>query len=280
MDQQSTLMKPSSAGAARRSSAGFTLVELLIVVVVLGILGSVVVFAVRGITGRGQQSACSADAATLTVAEEAAQANGSGYLPVAGLQSAGWLRTAPHHHDVQLSAGSYTIVADVACGGSATAGGAGTTTTTAAAATTTTTAAATTTTTTAAAATAQGSNGVSVQPSVAGTTTAWYGEDDLALTNSSAITALTVTIVVAKTPGVSYNAQWNNLWQGSVTPSTTTDATSVRYSWTSTNSALVPGSWNLAAAFDGTGTARVTTGDTWTVVATSRGSTVTLTGTF
>ena len=39
---------------------GFTLVELLIVIVILGILATIVVFAVRGITDKGQKSACAA----------------------------------------------------------------------------------------------------------------------------------------------------------------------------------------------------------------------------
>ena len=39
---------------------GFTLVELLIVIVILGILATIVVFAVRGITDQGQESACKA----------------------------------------------------------------------------------------------------------------------------------------------------------------------------------------------------------------------------
>lgn len=50
---------------------GFTLVELLIVIVILGILATVTVFAVRGITDKGQKSACAADKKTLEVAVEA-----------------------------------------------------------------------------------------------------------------------------------------------------------------------------------------------------------------
>jgi prepilin-type N-terminal cleavage/methylation domain-containing protein len=56
---------------------GFTLVELLIVIVILGILATVTVFAVRGITNQGQESACSADQKTLEVAAEAWFANNS-----------------------------------------------------------------------------------------------------------------------------------------------------------------------------------------------------------
>jgi general secretion pathway protein G len=44
---------------------GFTLVELLIVIVILGILATVTVFAVRGITDKGQENACSVELRTL-----------------------------------------------------------------------------------------------------------------------------------------------------------------------------------------------------------------------
>mgnify|MGYP002640919002 FL=1 len=61
---------------------GFTLVELLIVIVILGILATVTVFAVRGITDSGQESACNADEKTLQVAVEAYFAqNGGTVLP-------------------------------------------------------------------------------------------------------------------------------------------------------------------------------------------------------
>ena len=55
----------------KKNDEGFTLIELLIVIVILGILATVVVFAVGGITDRGQESACDADAKTLEVAVEA-----------------------------------------------------------------------------------------------------------------------------------------------------------------------------------------------------------------
>jgi prepilin-type N-terminal cleavage/methylation domain-containing protein len=53
-----------------KQDKGFTLVELLIVIVILGILATVTVFAVRGITDQGQASACAADLKTMEVAVE------------------------------------------------------------------------------------------------------------------------------------------------------------------------------------------------------------------
>jgi prepilin-type N-terminal cleavage/methylation domain-containing protein len=52
-------------------SSGFTLIEVLIVIVILGVLASLVVFSVRGITDRGQASACETDERVLATAIEA-----------------------------------------------------------------------------------------------------------------------------------------------------------------------------------------------------------------
>jgi prepilin-type N-terminal cleavage/methylation domain-containing protein len=50
---------------------GFTLVELLIVIVILGVLATVTVFAVRGITNQSKTSTCASDKKVLQVAIEA-----------------------------------------------------------------------------------------------------------------------------------------------------------------------------------------------------------------
>ena len=55
----------------KNQDKGFTLVELLIVIVILGILATVTVFAVRGITDRGQENACNVDQRTLDTSIEA-----------------------------------------------------------------------------------------------------------------------------------------------------------------------------------------------------------------
>jgi prepilin-type N-terminal cleavage/methylation domain-containing protein len=65
----------------KKNDEGFTLIELLIVIVILGILATVVVFAVGGITDRGQDSACDTDRATLEVAVEAYFAK-AGHYPL------------------------------------------------------------------------------------------------------------------------------------------------------------------------------------------------------
>ncbi|MFN8024140.1 MAG: prepilin-type N-terminal cleavage/methylation domain-containing protein [Acidimicrobiales bacterium] len=62
----------------QKKDKGFTLVELLIVIVILGILATVTVFAVRGITDQGKTSACNTDKVTLQTAVETFFANYTG----------------------------------------------------------------------------------------------------------------------------------------------------------------------------------------------------------
>ena len=54
-----------------RTDRGFTIVEILVVIVILGILSVAVVFTVRGVTDRGEQSACAGDQRTLETAADA-----------------------------------------------------------------------------------------------------------------------------------------------------------------------------------------------------------------
>jgi prepilin-type N-terminal cleavage/methylation domain-containing protein len=51
---------------ANSASNGFTLVEILIVIVIVGILATITVFAVRGITDRGEEASCLTDRKMLT----------------------------------------------------------------------------------------------------------------------------------------------------------------------------------------------------------------------
>jgi prepilin-type N-terminal cleavage/methylation domain-containing protein len=80
---------------------GFTLVELLVVIVILGILAAVVVFAVSGITDKGKSSACKIEVRTVNTALQAFSAKsptnafppaGTAASMFAALQTAGLLQ--------------------------------------------------------------------------------------------------------------------------------------------------------------------------------------------
>jgi general secretion pathway protein G len=82
---------------------GFTLVELLIVIVILGILATVTVFAVTGITNKGKTSACQSDAKTMQTAEEAYRANNGTYTNLqTDLVNAGLMHAASSKFNVFL----------------------------------------------------------------------------------------------------------------------------------------------------------------------------------
>jgi general secretion pathway protein G len=58
---------------------GFTLVELLVVIVILGVLAAVVVFAVGGITNTSKTSACTIEVRTINTATQAFFAQKNAY---------------------------------------------------------------------------------------------------------------------------------------------------------------------------------------------------------
>ena len=99
---------------SRQGHAGFTLIELVIVITILGILAGVVVFALGGTTTTAAQAACKADAKSVETALESYKsqngtypAPGSGnpstlggaityYRPLTSTAGGGpWLRSAP-----------------------------------------------------------------------------------------------------------------------------------------------------------------------------------------
>jgi len=91
----------------KNQDKGFTLVELLIVIVILGILATVTVFAVRGITTQGKATACAADKKTLEVAAESYMAqNGSYPADLATMTTAGLLKDVSSTNWTYLAPGA------------------------------------------------------------------------------------------------------------------------------------------------------------------------------
>jgi general secretion pathway protein G len=101
----------SRARNVRRDQSGFTLIELLIVIVILGILAAIVAFSVRGITDRGDVSACKAEVKTVATAEEAYYAKNGTYATLAQLNTGGFLRDGTPKYVASTSAtdGSMTL---------------------------------------------------------------------------------------------------------------------------------------------------------------------------
>ena len=98
-----------------QDEGGFTLIELLVVIVIIGILAAVVVFAVGGITDRGEDKAKDADRRTLQTAEEAFFADqnvDAVYGEESDLVSEGFLAEESTLHDICLAGDelSYEIV--------------------------------------------------------------------------------------------------------------------------------------------------------------------------
>ena len=108
------------ADASQRDGVdgGFTLVELLVVVVIMGVLATVSVLGVRGLTDRGQASACESDRRVVEVAVETWFADETlataGPLTEAALVDAQLLRDESSLHNV-LTDGSVVVVANGAC---------------------------------------------------------------------------------------------------------------------------------------------------------------------
>jgi general secretion pathway protein G len=89
----------------KKEDEGFTLIELLIVIVILGILATVVVFAVGGITDRGKKSTCDSDRKTMEVAVEAYNAQYGVYPATEGALVTGFMRSLSTNYDITPSTG-------------------------------------------------------------------------------------------------------------------------------------------------------------------------------
>jgi chitin-binding protein len=122
--------------------------------------------------------------------------------------------------------------------------------------------------------------GVVITPAVTANSP-WFGEQQVRVTSTAPVTALSITIVIQRTAGVAFSGQYNTVG-GQIVQSNSSTASAVTYQFgLAPGQTLSPGSGRVfAAQRGGTGSAHPTAGDTWTVTYTSGGVTTTQSGTF
>ena len=253
------------------------------VIVVLGILAAVVVFSLGGVAASAAVSSCKADVNAVENAVQAYEVQNQGAIPTASSLTSGAnseLQSFPSssYYTITLVNGVVMVAAPSTASAVAatvvnSCSGAGTTVAAAAASpgpTTTTT-------------TVSVSNGVTVTPGTSsfGSNFDYGGQETLVITNPSSITAMTVTINAAASSGMSYNSTFNTFPGGVVTFNESSPGGAVQATWTDTNQ-MVSANYDgeLALQLGGTGSAHLTSGDTWSVTTTSGATTSTLTGHF
>lgn len=125
-----------------------------------------------------------------------------------------------------------------------------------------------------------GTGGVTVTPVVA-SNQPYFNEEQVKLANTASLTALSITIVVQRTAGISFNGQYNSVGS-QITQSNTSTTSTITFTFgLAAGQTLGAGSgWTFAAQTSGTGTLHPTTGDTFTVTYTTGGTSFTQTGHF
>jgi general secretion pathway protein G len=123
----------SDTGRARCDDAGFTLVELMIVMVVLGILAGIVVFGVGAFRGDANAAACRANARTVATANAAYRIHHDGQdaPDTKTLVDEGYLRSEPaavEDCDTQLASSTDSTTTSTTAGGGSTSSTSSTTT--------------------------------------------------------------------------------------------------------------------------------------------------------
>jgi hypothetical protein len=116
---------------------------------------------------------------------------------------------------------------------------------------------------------------------VVSTNSPWFNELQLRLANTGTLTALSVTIVVQRTAGVSYSGQYNTVG-GQLTQTSSSTTAAITYQFTLNAGQTLPASTarTFAVQTSGGGTLHPTSGDTYAVTYTSGGTTSSLSGTF
>src|SRR5690242_9062274 len=90
-----------------KTEQGFTLMELLIVIVVMAVISGIAVFALSGTTASALVAACKADASTVEAAADAYHSQVGQWPAGPGdLAASGYLRSTPSSSHYSISVGS------------------------------------------------------------------------------------------------------------------------------------------------------------------------------
>ena len=137
------------------------------------------------------------------------------------------------------------------------------------------------TTTVALTVTSGGTGGTLTATPVVSTNSPWFNELQLQVANTGSLTALSITIVVQRTPGVSYSGQYNTVG-GQIAQTNSSTTAAITYQFTLAAGQTLPASTGrtFAVQTSGNGSLHPTAGDTYSVTYTSGGTTTTTTGHF
>lgn len=97
----------------RKNKSGFTIVELLIVIVVIGILATISIVAYNGIQDRATKARRLSDMSTITKALEVYKAQTGSYPQVVSNSTGGWERSAVNPQNFLLALKSSGVIATV-----------------------------------------------------------------------------------------------------------------------------------------------------------------------
>jgi endoglucanase len=125
-----------------------------------------------------------------------------------------------------------------------------------------------------------GTGGVTITPMI-NSSSPWFNEEAVRVSNTGAITALSVTIAIQRTGGVSFSGMYNTIG-GQILQSNSSTGTTITYQFNlAPGQILNPGTnWLFSAQMSGTGMVHPTSGDTYTVTYTTGGVSYTQTGQF
>jgi endoglucanase len=126
-----------------------------------------------------------------------------------------------------------------------------------------------------------GGGGTLTATPVVSTNSPWFNELQLQVANTGSLTALSITIVVQRTAGVSYSGQYNTVG-GQVAQTNSSTTAAITYQFTLAAGQTLPASTSrtFAVQTSGNGSLHPTAGDTYSVTYTSGGATTTTTGHF